>query len=181
MSSQRFSLKPFVSPGITGSLEITGTIGLRSNTLAISYTLVGPLSELVIPEPTAAPVRKQSLWEETCFEFFLAPLDSDQYWEFNLSPSGHWNIYSFKTYRQGMREETAFASLPFVVSKQTDSLQLFLEADLQGIIQTGGTLQAGVSTVVKSRNGEMTYWALTHSGQQADFHRRDGFLLELCD
>ena len=22
----------------------------------------------------------------------------------------------------------------------------------------------------------MTYWALTHRGQQADFHRRDGFI-----
>ena len=65
--------------------------------------------------PADMPARRDRLWEETCFEFFLAVKNSPRYWEFNLSPAGHWNVYRFADYRQGMQEEPAFASLPFSV------------------------------------------------------------------
>ena len=179
MNGRDFSLKPFLSSCPPSYLEITGNIGRSSNTLAITYALLGPLSELLIPPPAEMPSRKDALWEETCFEFFLAPGNSDRYWEFNLSPAGHWNVYSFKSYRQGMQEELAFTSLPFSVHRQPDTLRLSLKFDLAGIIREEQTLQIAVSAVLKTLNGKMTYWALTHPGPQADFHRRDAFILEL--
>lgn len=45
------------------------------------------------------------------------------------------------------------------------------------IIRRSCTL--AISIVIKPQNGEITYWALTHPGPQADFHRRDSFLIEL--
>jgi hypothetical protein len=147
--------------------------------LAIQYSLVGNLSELAIPAPALVPCRKHNLWEDTCFEFFLAVKQSPRYWEFNLSPSGHWNVYRFAAYRQGMQEETAFTSLLLAIHRQSDSLSLSLEADLEQITQADQAIEVAISTVLQGRDGQPTYWALTHCGPQADFHRRDSFVVEL--
>jgi len=178
MNGRRFSLKPFPSAGTLPDLKIRGNVSRLSKTLATSYSLLGPLEELVIPALADLPVRRKTLWEETCFEFFLCAEDSDQYWEFNLSPAGYWNVYRFKSYRQGMQEEPAFTSLPFKVRRQQDALRLSLKLDLARIIPEDQTLKVGISAVIKDINGGITYWALTHTGHQADFHRRDGFILE---
>lgn len=174
--NDHFSLQP-VSP--LPDFKLTGNLARDSNTLAIRYVLFGPLAELVIPEPVDLPARKQGLWEATCFEFFLAVKHSPQYWEFNLSPAGDWNVYRFAAYRQGMQEETAFTSLPFNIQNQSDALLLTLEIDLYQIVQADQTLEIAISTVIKHRDGEVTYWALNHRGSQADFHRRDSFIVEL--
>ena len=179
MNDQSFSLQPFPPASPLPHLVITGNITRRSNTLAIRYTLLGYLEEFVIPPLTDMPARKNELWQETCFEFFLAVKNSQQYWEFNLSPAGHWNVYRFAAYRQGMQEEVAFTSLPFRVQNQSDYLLLALELDLDKIVQADQTLEVAISAVIRLGNGEVTYWALTHCGTQADFHRRDSFIVEL--
>lgn len=179
MKSRSFSLKPFPSAGLLPHLEITGDIARSSNKLSISYEISGPLAELVLPAPADVSLRKNGLWEETCFEFFLAPLTSGRYWEFNLSPSGHWNIYHFASFRQGMLEEAAYAELPFSVLIYSDFLQLSLEVELDKILQADQSLKIGISAVIKTVNGRMTFWALTHSGPQPDFHRRDAFIIDL--
>jgi len=179
MNSLSFSLKPFSAAGLLPHLEITGNIGRRSRTLTISYALLGHLREVVIPAPADTPDRKDALWEETCFEFFVAIPNSDRYWEFNLSPAGHWNVYSFKSYRRDMQEEPAFTSLPFSTERQPDALRLSLELNLDKIILTDQVLRIAISAVIKPLDGKITYWALTHPGLQADFHCKDSFILEL--
>lgn len=173
--NDHFSLQS-VSP--LPDFKITGDLTRYSNTLAIRYELLGPLAELVIPEPVL-PARKHGLWEATCFEFFLAVKHLPQYWEFNLSPTGDWNVYRFIDYRQGMQEEIAFTSLPFSLQNQLDALLLTLELDLTKIVQADQALEMAISTVIKHTNGEVTYWALSHHGPQADFHQRDSFIIEL--
>ena len=61
----------------------------------------------------------------------------------------------------------------------TPSLVLFMEIDLNRIIQTGQSLDAAVCAVIKQKNGNISYWAVTHKDLQADFHRRDSFIIEL--
>ena len=112
MNGQDFSLQPFSPIGPPLNFKITGHITRRSRQLAIRYDLRGDLAELVIPAPADLPARRHGLWEETCFEFFLGVKDSPRYWEFNLSPAGHWNVYRFAGYRQGMAEETALDVTP---------------------------------------------------------------------
>jgi len=129
--------------------------------------------------PAEAPGRRHGLWEGTCFELFLGLKDSPRYWEFNLSPAGHWNVYRFESYRQGMVEETAITALPLRVQRREDSLSMALELDLRAIVPAGRALEAAIAAVLKSREDEASYWALTHPGPEADFHRRDGFILEL--
>jgi hypothetical protein len=179
MSGQDFSLKPFfpISPPL--NIEVTGRIMRRSHLLAIRYDLRGDLERLVIPAPADVAARRSGLWEETCCEFFLGVKDSPRYWEFNLSPAGHWNVYRFDGYRQGMAEETALTSLPLSVRRRPDSLQLDLELEVGRIVSADQPLEVGIAAVIKLAGHGVTYWALIHPGPAADFHCRDTFLVEM--
>ncbi|MDM9585551.1 DOMON-like domain-containing protein [Nostoc sp. GT001] len=179
MNKQTFSLQPFFSTELFSNLKITGNISRNANQLAIDYNLGGDLKEIAIYPPSNAPSRKHELWEDTCFEFFLGIKDSARYWEFNLSPAGHWNVYRFDGYRQGMQEETAFEKLPFSVQNHADSLELALNVDLNKIVSAEQEIEVAITTVIKHRDGEVTYWALTHRGAEADFHLRDSFIVDL--
>ncbi|MEH1915053.1 DOMON-like domain-containing protein [Nostoc sp.] len=179
MNNQTFSLQPFPSTESFPHLKITGNISRNANQLTICYNLIGDLKKIAIAFPSNAPLRKYELWEDTCFEFFLGIKNSVRYWEFNLSPAGYWNVYRFDGYRQGMQEETAFEKLPFNVQNQVDSLALALDVDLNKIVLANQGIEIGITTVIKHRDGEITYWALTHQGVEADFHLRDSFIVEL--
>jgi hypothetical protein len=179
MKVQSFSLQPFSQADPRPAVTITGTITRRAHTLAIRYDLRGPLADLAIPGPADTPGRRHGLWEATCFEFFLAVQDAPGYWEFNLSPAGHWNVYRFAVYRQGMAEEAAVTSLPIGLRSRPDSLLLSLKFDLARIVPAGQALVAGITAVIQLAGGRVTYWALTHPGPQPDFHRRDSFIIEL--
>ncbi|NMG09458.1 DOMON-like domain-containing protein [Brasilonema sp. UFV-L1] len=176
MNNQTFSLQPFPIAEIP-NLKITGNIARQANQLTIHYALAGNLKEIVIATPSDKPARKHELWKDTCFEFFLGVKNSHRYWEFNLSPAGHWNVYRFDGYRQGMQEETAFTTLPFNVQRLSDSLAVVLNMNLDQIVSAEQVIEVGITTVIKHKDGEVSYWALTHPGTEADFHRRDSFMI----
>ena len=178
MKSRGFSLIPFPSACPPPAVQITGTVARREGLLCVRYDLLGPMGEIAIPAPATVPARRDGLWKETCFELFLGPEKTDRYWEFNFSPAGHWNVYNFEAYRQGMREEQAFASLPFSARIQPDTLNLSGELEIEKIIPRDQALKVGISAVLRSAGGECTYWALAHPATQPDFHRRDGFIIE---
>lgn len=179
MNEQRFSLEPFPSARPLPSVTMAVTIARQANALAISYKLLGRLREVVIPEPAAVPNRQDGLWRDTCFEFFLAVRGSPPYWEFNLSPAGHWNSYRFTSYREGMRVEPVFTALPFTVETQRHALTLALELELSKIVSADPALEVAISAVLRHMDGSVSYWALTHRGSQPDFHRRDSFIIAL--
>ncbi len=179
MKSLSYSLKQFRPAGLEHKIKITGNIERRSGILSLKYALSGPLQNIVIPPQSDLPSRKYGLWEETCFEFFLCTETSDNYWEFNMSPAGHWNVYRFTSYRTGMREEPAFQSLPFSVMVRDGALCLSLEIDMNKILPAAHSLKAAVSAVINTLNDGLSYWALAHPGIRPDFHLRESFILEL--
>ena len=179
MRDLSFSLKQFQSDGLGPKIRITGKMARHSDIFSLSYAIFGPLTGIVIPLPADLPSRKYGLWEETCFEFFLCAEGSDNYWEFNLSPSGHWNVYRFTSYRLGMQEERAFPALPFNVMVHAGTLCISLELDLEKIFPAGQAIKVGASAVIDTMNGGLTYWALAHPGLQPDFHRKESFIFEL--
>jgi hypothetical protein len=179
MKDQSFSLTPFPSARPLPPVTIDGTIARHADTLAVRYRLLGRLEDLAIPDPAPVPERKDGLWKATCFELFLAVKGAPQYWEFNLSPAGRWNVYCFFSYRRGMAEEPAFAALPFSVESEKDALCLALELDLGRIVWGGLALEVAISAILNHKDGSVTHWALIHRGPQPDFHRRDGFIIAL--
>ncbi len=174
-----FNLHPFPTDDIIPQIDISGRIDRYDDILAIEYLLQGDLDKVAIDPPSATPKRKLELWTDTCFEFFIGVAGSPNYWEFNLAPTGDWNVYALDDYRQGLRSELAFESLPLTIDRTANYLQLKLEFDLGKIVKTDLKLEIAITAVIKSTQNEISYWALTHTGTEADFHRRDSFTIEL--
>jgi hypothetical protein len=139
------------------------------------------VEKVLLPPVSLSPSRKDDLWKATCFEFFLAVGDQPGYWEFNLSPSGDWNVYRMDAYRKvGFRIESGLLHLPFEMKKEAEAVSLDVSADLSSIVQAEAELNMGITAVIQTSDGNETYWALTHPGTQADFHLRDSFILRLA-
>jgi hypothetical protein len=183
----KFTLVPFTSEISLPQIELSGWIDRNEELLSIEYHLQGDLNLVTIDPLAIAPSRQPELWQDTCFEFFIGVPGDRNYWEFNLSPSGDWNVFQLDDYRLGLREEAAFSSLPFSVKRQANSLVLRLKFDLSKIISIDSLserlrqrdLEISVTTVIKSTQDEISYWALTHKGKEADFHLRDSFILKI--
>jgi hypothetical protein len=171
-----FKLIPYSAKEIP-AINITGEITRNDNHLSIRYLVSGEIDQITIPSPAATPFRKNDLWKATCFEFFIAVENKPEYWEFNMSPSGDWNVYVMDAYRQvNMREEKAFEQLPFEFDS---NLSLNISVDVSPIIQPEQTLQIGIATIIQTQDATETYWALAHPTPQADFHTRESFILSL--
>jgi hypothetical protein len=178
MKSIQFTLHPFLGNGPAANLAITGWVGRRLDKLVIGYRMHGPLNRLRIPPKALAPLRSHDLWKDTCFECFLKAA-SEVYWEVNLSPAGHWNVYRFDAYRQGMQEERAFAVVPVEVLATNDTLGLTAVVDLKAIDPTHGPLKVALSAVIRTMDDQIGYWALAHPGPKPDFHHEESFILTI--
>jgi hypothetical protein len=174
-----FSLIPFQPDQTLPTITITGQIERLGSQLFLTFVVTGEIDQIAIPAPTTSPTRQDNLWQTTCFEFFLGLTDQPDYWEFNLSPSGHGHCYHFSDYRQGMAAEMALKILPFQFDKSPQRLILQINLDLSGLFSSSPALMAGITTVIQTIDGNLSYWALTHPGPEADFHRRDSFQLDL--
>ena len=174
-----FTLRPFSTESSLPQIEISGRVNRKDNILSIEYQLFGDLSAISIAPPASLASRQLHLWEATCFEFFIGIPGDRNYWEFNLSPSGDWNVFALDDYRQGLRNETAFTSLPFKVDRYPNYITLNLDVDLSEIILLEQDLEMAVTTVIKSSQNELSYWAITHGGKEADFHLRDSFIIKI--
>jgi hypothetical protein len=180
MIEQTFTLIPFPALAIP-AISLTGTLSLDRNFLTLHYALAGNIEDVLLPPVSLAPSRKDELWQGTCFEFFLAIKDQPGYWEFNMSPSGDWNVYRMDAYRRvGFQVETAISELSFVFKKELDNFLLETAVDLTAIIRPEEELQMGITAIIQTKDGNETYWALTHLAPHADFHLRDSFILPLA-
>ncbi len=177
-----FALKPFEVTAETAALTLTATLTPEQSILSLSYILKGDLKKVAVPDASEDAQRKDRLWEHTCFEFFLGKgsdrTHASPYWEFNLSPSGDWNVFSLEGYRQGLKEETAFSIMPVYTGSLTNEIYLDVSVDIGRLIDASQPLRMGVSAVVLI-DGKESFWAIAHPAPQADFHHPDSFVIEL--
>jgi hypothetical protein len=179
LTEHSFSLVPFPNSKIP-DIQITGKISRTQNFLNIHYSLTGDIGSILIPEVAPKPLRKNKLWQETCFEFFVAIPEQSHYWEFNLSPSGAWNVFRMDAYRRiGLREETAIPAVLFLIQTETGRLSADTKVGLSSIIAKEDSIQVGITSVIEATDGHQTYWALAHLASQPDFHIRESFILLL--
>lgn len=140
-------------------------------TLSLEYRLGGAVNAVLWPAP-APRVRTDELWRTTCFEAFAGhPSD---YVEYNLSPSGAWAAYGFDGYRAGMRPLDQAA--PMIVTRHADRL-FALTADVT--LPEGFSGRLGLTAVIETLDGRISYWALAHPSDNPNFHHPDSFVLEL--
>lgn len=174
-----FVLEPFPGLPFPAEVRVSGTARREGSALHLTWRLDASPGSLEISQPAARPERRRELWEETCFEFFLTSPARRGYWEFNLSPAGHWNVFRFDAYRAGMKDETAFEALPFSVSNRPGLCEVSARIDLVGLGIAAAPWQLAIATVVAEPGGRVTYWALSHPSSQPDFHHPEAFLVRL--
>lgn len=174
-------LLPFSTESAPEDCRIEVMLSIDENRLRIAFDLMAQLADLAIPEFEPSNVkRRDNLWEHTCFEVFLRPEISPSYWEFNLSPSGEWNVWSFSGYRKGMQPETCFSELPSEVQTLSESeFRVEISIDLKPL-PAFSYFNLGLSAVLEQKDGEKSYWAVSHSGNVPDFHAEKGWLKIVC-
>lgn len=88
-------LRPF-DPQVAPAAAVTaGAMVVRDALDAPSLWLwfrISGVQELLCPPRAPRPQRCDDLWQHTCLEAFVAESGHEGYWEFNLAPSGHWNV-----------------------------------------------------------------------------------------
>ncbi len=179
MPQVRVILQPFQPDQDTAAFALTGLVERVGDRLNLAFELTGPIHRLRLPCVVAHPERRHGLWEDTCFECFIGAQIASAYWEFNLSPAGHWNVYHFDDYRQGMHPEPAFDGLPMEMLPLQEAMRLTVDIDLIKLKLEGRPIRLALSAVLAAARGEKSYWALVHAGDKPDFHHPVGFLLEI--
>ena len=150
--------------------------------LTLDYELVGDLARLRIaaPGPTgeARVQPTDGLWRHTCMEVFVGAAAAGPYLEFNLAPDGQWAAYRFSGYRAGMAPLTGIGPPRIELRTQSDRLLLSAALELPADLAAVG-LRLGLAAVVENDQGQLAYWALTHTSDRPDFHHAESFGFEI--
>src|SRR5579859_7571380 len=148
-----------------------------SGELGLTFRLDGDISRILVPAPGAPRIGKE-LWRHTCCEAFIAIEGQAAYHEVNLAPSGEWTVYALRGYRDGASLADATMNPAIAVRAARDRLEL------DAVIRLGrlaasyprAALRVGLAAVIETREG-LSYWALRHPIDRADFHNAESFAL----
>jgi hypothetical protein len=167
---------PSTPCGDIGSFDVDVDVD-HSAGLSLRYCLTGTIDRIRFPAP-ASPVRTDELWRHTCFELFLGGAEADAYIECNFAPSGAWAAYAFDGYRDGMRPH-ALAAPVIAASASATVLIVDVSVALPFPLAADRSVSVGITAVIESSDGVLSYWALAHPADRPDFHHRDGRVLRL--
>ncbi len=132
---------------------------------------------LKLPDPTGnPPTRRDELWKQTCCEIFIRA--GDGYYELNFAPGGDWAAYHFTGYREGM---TSPDITPPIAEAHRHGdvwlLQASLDLSLLPDLDDSLPWEIGLSAVIETKDGGISYWAVNHPPGKPDFHHPDSFAL----
>lgn len=169
-------------------LHISATLALAGTEegpgLLLRYDVLGDMARLRIPE-AVTPGAADGLWQHTCLEAFMALPGEQAYREFNFSPSGQWAAYRFSAAR--VRQAHDDAAQPVVTpalschqTTRTLQLEAWLPSHALPAARAGQPLLIGLSAVIETTDGQLSYWGLHHPGERPDFHHPGARTLSLA-
>lgn len=166
-SLKEFSRSKF-SDSISASFEF-----LNSSQLKIEFTW--PIeNKIKFSEEAKRSERRHELWKTTCFEAFIYSPDSKKYFEINLSPSSHWNVYHFEGYRRPTPPNEA----PLWKLVEFERGTSHMSGTFAHNLPSQHNYLIGLTAVIESLEGTTYYLSLKHPGEKPDFHNPDGYVLE---
>lgn len=158
------------------TLRLSVALNWRAQGLVLHYRALGQVEGIELP-PTTTPSPADGLWQHSCMEAFVSPVHAAHYREFNFAPSLQWAAYCFSAERQRDTEaETRRPVLPSIrFGQQAGQLDLWATVP-EAALPAGPRLWLGLSAVIETRDGHLSYWALQHPrADRPDFHHRGGW------
>lgn len=176
MAATELRPHPALPPDSSCRVEAGAELDASAAVLRLHFRVEGDVARLRLPAPGSA-LRHDGLWQHSCFEAFLRPEASDIYYEFNFSPSGDWAAYRFAGHRNG-RTSPELPAPVVRTSRGAEQFELIAEIPLVALpeLASAPALGAGLTAVIESETGGLSYWALAHRGDKPDFHDPATFL-----
>lgn len=173
--TKKLNLLPF-SP--ENHINIEATIARGDNILNLNFTITGTIKDISFDKFSNSPERKWNLWEHTCFEMFIASTETSDYFEFNFSPSGNWNVFHLDDLRLGIKEHPHIRITIHPPLIETNSYSQSIEiVDQNEILKH--YKQIGITAITKEKE-VAKYWSILHPKKDIpDFHTRESFCLKL--
>ena len=170
--SARFALTEFPESNLTTTVDVL--FKLSNAGINFVYTITGDLSDVNFPLYKKER-RENNLWENSCFEFFIAEKQTTEYREFNFSPSGKWNVYSFDSHRKNMKEEEKVKNVKIRTEREKNKFVLFAYVDFR-LAKPASNYEFQLATILKTKDGIRHFFAIDNSSEQPDFHNRKFFV-----
>lgn len=158
------------------ALRVGVTLEWQPHGLVLHYRVAGQVEGIQLPS-SAPPGPADVLWQHTCLEAFVSPVQAAHYREFNFSPSQQWAAYCFSAERQRDADAESCRPIQPAIRLGHSPDQLDLWATLtEAALPPGPRLCLGLSAVIETQGGHLSYWALQHPrAERPDFHHRGGW------
>jgi hypothetical protein len=174
----KFSLIPFDKTN-SPKTEVKVELNQNHDSVFLSFRIKDGLSFIDLGSSTPNKERVIKLWEKTCFEFFLKN-SADEYVEFNFSPCFEWNCFYFKKTGDPLAEWEKMNRPETQILLSIDHFFLMVELKKElfppGFFNQNTELSVGITSVLKNKSGQLSYWALAHSDTRPNFHDFRSFI-----
>lgn len=171
-----------ISSPPTRQISVVGAIETPSTgIIQIGFWINDPEQLIVWQDKLAGHPRRDFLWEHTCFELFIGVKTQDNYRELNFSSSLAWQAYQFEEYRYPEQMPPLAAKDIELVDVQRTKFGLTATVDINLFLHQYklrvSDLFMGITAVIETQK-QFLYFAMQHSGQQADFHNKRDWLYQ---
>lgn len=166
----------------TKDLTLKSQALVELGVLKVLFEIEGPVENLLISTPGLHPARVIGLWESTCFEMFVKHTSKDEYFEFNCSTANNWNIFYFLKEKAALKEYLEISNLASSTIINPGKVSLSFWIDLKKFpddFWEDGKMQLGLTSVIESKDGGLSYWALDHLDKKPNFHLSKSFTYQL--
>ena len=166
----------------TREIQLVGALEAPSvGIIKLGFWVNDPNQSIIWNLPAAGQPRRDFLWERTCFELFIGVKDEDFYREINLSDSGEWQAYQFEEYRYPEYMPPVPAQDIELVALQRTKFGLTATVDINPFLHQRQVkikdVFIGLSAVIATPQ-KQHFFAMQHSGRQADFHNKRDWLYQ---
>ena len=156
----------------TPSISVDCELNTTAESIFISFKLQGELSSIDLGEGIPHHARVMKLWEKSCFEFFIKNAHGN-YLEFNFSPEFEWKCFYFIKKGDALAEYSKMDQIKQDVLLSLDVFHLIARLDKKKfpeLFLINAELKAGITCVIKEKNNNLSYWALSHHDTRPNFH-----------
>ena len=149
-------------------LTIESTLTFDSNKIFLHFKITGILKNYQFPKRDKFK-RADELWKATCFELFLANSKIQSYYEINISPTLHWNIYRLAKYRAEPKE--LMVSNEPLIELREDKKHYEIDFELEcKELDLAEFDQYNLAVILLNRENEREFWTVNPVGESPDFH-----------